>query len=116
MRIVVVTRHTGIYEGENSPPDVMGDGTLTGVISGIQDIDVPEVFDMASEEIALKRTLHKYVSTITAAKLMKTPNEQVGNYILCHEEKRYTLVMILQMEVNGESQDFGLHLADIFCG
>lgn len=114
MRIVVVTRHTDIYEGENSAPDIMGSGTLNDVLRNVQDIDVPEVFDMASVDIALKRTLHKYVSTTTAAKLMKTPNEQVGNYILCFDEKRYTLVMILQLDVNGESQDFGLHLADVF--
>jgi hypothetical protein len=106
MRIVTVTRHLSIYEGENRPPEID--------FNNMQDIDVPEVFNTENEQVVLKRTLLNYVSTITFNKLLASPNEQVGNYILCLDDNRYTLVMILQLEIAGVTQDFGLHLADVF--
>lgn len=107
MRFVVVTRHLDVYEGENRAPNID--------FTNMQDIDTPEIIDSVNEQAVIMRTLCKYVSRETASSLFKSLNEQVGNYILCKDEKRYTLVMILQLEIAGEARDFGLHLADIFC-
>ncbi len=107
MRFVVVTRHLDVYEGEDCPPNID--------FSNMQDIDTPEVIESTNENAIVMRTLTKYVSREKANSLLKSLNEQVGNYILCKDEKRYTLVMILQLEIAGETRDFGLHLADIFC-
>jgi len=113
MRIVSVCRHQDIYCGENQVPELN--------FCDIQDVDVPEVFDMADEKIVLRRTLCKYVSAETATELLTHLNERIGAYSLIANanEKgtidRYTLIMFFELDLSSTViSDFTLHLADVF--